>query len=107
MEGREETWGRDTASPSAPHHQHVRDPSKGQSSRKKYPALTASQLVLDILLGKGKFLLYFLLPYSSFLSWRNVSLPYLLLYPPCYAHTHTHIHKKKKKKYLKATNTQR
>lgn len=106
MEGREESWGRDTASPSVPHHQHVRDPSKGQGSRKKYPALTASQLVLDILLGKGKFLLYFLLPYSSFLSWRNVSLPYLLLYPPFYAHTHTHIHKKKKKK-LKATNTQR
>lgn len=52
MEGREGRWGRDTATPSAPHHQHIREPSKEQVSRMKYPALTASQLVLDILLGK-------------------------------------------------------
>lgn len=65
MEGREERWDRDTATPSAPQHHHVREPSKEQVSRMKYPALSPSQLVLDILLGKGKVLLYFLLPYSS------------------------------------------
>lgn len=83
------SWSRDTATPSAPHHQHVREPSKGQVCRKKYLALPASQLVLDILLGKGKFLLYFLLSYSSCFWAGRMSPHHVFFIPPCYARTHT------------------
>lgn len=45
-------------------------------SRKKYPALTASQSVPDILSGKVPSL-FLATPQLLFLSWRNVSLPLL------------------------------
>lgn len=90
MEGREESWGRDTATPSTPYHQHVRESSKGQVSRKKYPALTASQLVPDILLGKVPPTFLATL-HLLFLNWRNVSLPCLLYIPLLCTHAHTKI----------------
>lgn len=70
----------------------MREPSRGQVSRKKYPAFPASQLVLDILLGKGKFFYISCYPTAPASELEDCLLTISSLYPPVYTHTQKHKH---------------